>query len=66
VVRLRQRERFRARRENEDETAGEEQDARRIQFRRASQISDKRIRPRSVSLMVALFIVVLLTILFLG
>jgi hypothetical protein len=44
----------------------EETDARRIRFRPATPVGDKRIRPRSVSLMVALFIIVLLAILFLG
>jgi hypothetical protein len=41
-------------------------DAPRIRFRKASPIGEKRIRPRSVSLMVALFIIVLMAILWLG
>ena len=67
MVRLRQRERFRARREPEPDAAGEEgADAPRIQFRKASPVGDKRIRPRSVSLMVGLFIIVLMAIILLG
>jgi len=67
VVRLRQRERFRARREDETDPSGEEtDDSRRIQFRPATPVGDKRVRPRSVTLMLALFIIVLMAIIFLG
>ncbi|MFC1595395.1 hypothetical protein ACFL3X_00585 [Gemmatimonadota bacterium] len=68
MVRLRQRERFRATRKDlepelaEVDAAG----APRISLRRAAPVGDKRIRPRSVSLMVVLFIIVLMAILFLG
>ena len=68
MVRLRQRERFRATREEVEPDPGDEDatDAPRIAFRKAGPVSDKRIRPRSVTFMVALFIIVLMAILFLG
>ncbi|MFC1627827.1 hypothetical protein ACFL3H_01780 [Gemmatimonadota bacterium] len=68
MVRLRQRERFRATRKDPDPELADEDaaGAPRIAFRRATPVGDKRIRPRSVVFMVALFIIVLMAIILLG
>ncbi len=68
MVRFRQRERFHATRKDLEPDFPEEDaaSAPRIQLRKASRVGGKRILPRSVSLMVVLFIIVLMAILFLG